>query len=93
MAARKSSSRGRQHAHPHVVVTGGEPMLAPEIEGLTAALRHRGKHVTIETAGTIYKPISCDLISLSPKLANSTPWKRAEGKFAAMHEQRRLNFP
>ncbi len=81
-----------QHPTHHVVVTGGEPMLAPEIEGLTAALRQRGKHVTIETAGTICKQISCDLMSLSPKLANSTPWKREKGKFAAMHERRRLNF-
>ena len=68
-------------------------MLAPEIEDLTRALRQRGKHVTIETAGTIFRQVDCDLLSLSPKLANSTPWKRAKGKFAAMHEKRRLNFP
>jgi 7-carboxy-7-deazaguanine synthase len=82
-----------QHSSNHVVVTGGEPMLAPEMEDLTAALRQRGKHVTIETAGTIFKPVDCDLLSLSPKLANSTPWKRAKGKFAEMHEKHRLNFP
>jgi 7-carboxy-7-deazaguanine synthase len=76
----------------HVVITGGEPMLAAEIEDLTWALRRRNKHVTIETAGTIFKPVSCDLVSLSPKLKNSTPWKREKGKFAAMHEERRLNF-
>ena len=34
----------------------------------------------------------CDLFSLSPKLANSTPWKRAAGKFAPRHEALRLNF-
>ena len=34
----------------------------------------------------------CDLFSLSPKLANSTPWKRAAGKFAPRHEAQRLNF-
>jgi 7-carboxy-7-deazaguanine synthase len=77
----------------HVVITGGEPLLAPEIEDLTTALRERGKHLTIETAGTIFKLVQCDLLSLSPKLANSTPWKRAKGKFAAMHEERRLNLP
>jgi 7-carboxy-7-deazaguanine synthase len=82
-----------EHAARHVVITGGEPMLAAEIAELAAALRRRGKHVTIETAGTLFKPVACDLISLSPKLANSTPWKRAKGKFAAMHEQRRLNLP
>ena len=77
----------------HIVITGGEPMLALEIQDLTAALRQRGKHVTIETAGTVFKPLPCDLLSLSPKLANSTPWKREKGKFAAMHEKQRLNFP
>lgn len=76
----------------HVVVTGGEPLLAAEIEELTAALRDRGKHVTIETAGTIFKPVRCDLVSLSPKLANSTPWKREKGKFATLHEKRRLDY-
>ena len=75
------------------MITGGEPLLAPEIEKLTIALRDRRKHVTIETAGTIFRPVHSDLISLSPKLANSTPWKREKGKFAAMHEERRLNLP
>ncbi len=82
------------HKHParHVVITGGEPLLAPEIEELTQELKRSGAHITIETAATIFKPVTCDLISLSPKLANSTPWKRARGKFAAMHEERRLNL-
>jgi 7-carboxy-7-deazaguanine synthase len=29
---------------------------------------------------------------MSPKLANSTPWRRDKGKFAKMHETARLNF-
>jgi 7-carboxy-7-deazaguanine synthase len=82
-----------EHFTSHVVITGGEPMLVSEIEELTIALRRKGKHVTIETAGTVFKPVHCDLISLSPKLANSTPWKREKGKFASMHEERRLNLP
>lgn len=76
----------------HVVITGGEPLLAPEIEELTQELKRKGAHITIETAATIFKPVACDLISLSPKLANSTPWKKERGKFAEMHEERRLNF-
>jgi len=82
-----------RHANRHVVVTGGEPLLARQIEELTDKLKQSGAHVTIETAATIYKPIAADLLSLSPKLANSTPWKKAGGKFAKMHEQRRLNLP
>lgn len=76
----------------HIVVTGGEPLLAPEIVELTKELKRTGAHITIETGATIFKPVGCDLISLSPKLANSTPWKKARGKFAAMHEERRLNL-
>lgn len=57
----------------HVVVTGGEPMLAPALPALTAALRDRGHHVTIETAGTLHQSLACDLMSVSPKLANSDP--------------------
>ncbi len=30
---------------------------------------------------------------MSPKLSNSTPWKREKGKFARMHEDHKLNFP
>ena len=76
----------------HVVITGGEPFLAPDIEELTERLKSDGAHVTIETAATLFKPVACDLVSMSPKLSNSTPWKRASGKFAEMHEARRLNY-
>jgi len=58
----------------HVVLTGGEPMIAREIHELADCLRSKGKHITIETAGTIApNGIPCDLASLSPKLSNSTP--------------------
>ena len=70
----------------HVVVTGGEPMLIPEVVPLCAALRGAGCHITIETAGTVFRPVECHLMSLSPKLANSTPG----GRFALRHEQLRL---
>ena len=70
----------------HVVVTGGEPMIVPDIVALTGQLRARGLHITIETAGTVFAPVACDLMSISPKLANSTP----EGRLALQHE--RLRF-
>src|SRR6266481_3606251 len=38
----------------HVVLTGGEPMLFAELIPLTAGLRRQGRHITIETAGTLY---------------------------------------
>jgi len=62
------------HGAHHTVVTGGEPMVAKGIHELMAALRAAGQHLTIETAATIPPDgIACDLASLSPKLANSTP--------------------
>ena len=76
----------------YVVITGGEPLLAPDIEELTEQLKRNGAHITIETAATIFKPLAGDLMSLSPKLANSTPWKRSKGRFAAAHDKRRLNY-
>jgi 7-carboxy-7-deazaguanine synthase len=76
----------------HVVLTGGEPLLSHEIEELSVRLKDAGAHVTIETAATIFKPVSCDLVSMSPKLSNSTPWQKQNGRFATMHEQHRLNY-
>jgi len=65
---------GEHRAARHVVLTGGEPMIAPEIRTLAAALKERGYHLTIETAATIApEGIACDLASLSPKLLNSAP--------------------
>jgi 7-carboxy-7-deazaguanine synthase len=76
----------------HVVVTGGEPLISPAIEELCAGLHQRGFHITIETAATVFKPVACDLASLSPKLANSTPRRREGGRFAVQHEELRLHF-
>ena len=76
----------------HVVVTGGEPLIAPGIEDLCAGLRERGHHITVETAATVFKPVACDLASLSPKLSNSTPWQRDAGRFAARHDDLRLRL-
>ena len=76
----------RAYPARHVVVTGGEPMIAPEILALTERLHEAGLHITIETAGTVFQPVACDLMSISPKLANSTP----EGPFRAQHERLRI---
>lgn len=73
----------------HVVVTGGEPMIAPEIADLTGKLRDAGLHITMETAGTYFVELPCDLMSISPKLASSTPWEREGGRWAAQHERLR----
>ncbi len=75
----------RAHPMRHVVVTGGEPMIMPEIIPLTQRLKDAGFHVTVETAGTVFQPVACDLMSISPKMSNSTP----QGEWAAQHERTR----
>jgi 7-carboxy-7-deazaguanine synthase len=74
---------------PHVVATGGEPMLWSELVPLVDRLRANGRHVTIETAGTLYLPIVCDLISISPKFANSSPRGIEHRRWRRRHEQAR----
>lgn len=74
----------------HVVLTGGEPMIFPDLVPLTHALRQLGRHITIETAGTVDADVACDLMSISPKLSNSTPHNLDGGRWVAMHERTRL---
>ncbi len=84
-----------KHPCGHVVLTGGEPMVGPDLaarEGLvelTGRLRARRMHVTIETAGGLFTPdLACDLMSISPKMTNSAP---AEPALAQTHDRQRLN--
>jgi len=76
---------------PHVVLTGGEPMIAPDLPALAAGLKKAGKHITIETAATVPPGgIACDLASLSPKLFNSTPPPERDPAWSKKHEATRL---
>ena len=70
----------------HVVLTGGEPMIAPRVVELTERFRARSLQITIETAGTVFQPVACDLMSISPKLKNSAP----PGDWASKHERLRI---
>ncbi|WP_404424573.1 7-carboxy-7-deazaguanine synthase QueE [Nibricoccus sp. IMCC34717] len=81
----------QRHPARHVVLTGGEPMLAKGIRELAAALHTLGYHLTIETAATLPpEAIACDLASLSPKLADSTPDAAKAGAWRQRHEETRL---
>jgi 7-carboxy-7-deazaguanine synthase len=73
----------------HVVITGGEPMLFAEMLPLCQRLKESGFHITIETAGTLFLPVPCDLMSISPKLASSTPSTERARKWSIRHEQTR----
>ena len=74
----------------HVVLTGGEPMIASGIEELAGQLKALGYHLTIETAATIPPDgIACDLASLSPKLLNSAPDGTKHAAWRKRHEATR----
>ena len=82
----------RRHPARHVVLTGGEPMIAKNIRDLAASLRAAGQHITIETAATVAPDgIACDLASLSPKLRNSLPDDRLPAAWRERHEAARWN--
>jgi len=73
-----------------VVITGAEPMINPDLPQLVKRLKASDKHITIETAGIAFIPaLPCDLMSISPKLSNSTP---ADPALAAIHEKSRLDI-
>ena len=74
----------------HAVLTGGEPVVAAGIDELCARLHAGGYHVTLETAAVEFKPLPISLASLSPKLASSTPNRREGGRYALLHDERRL---
>jgi 7-carboxy-7-deazaguanine synthase len=90
------SGGGSGEGGRHVVVTGGEPMIFEGVAPLCRGLRERGLHVTIETAGTVFRSVECDLMSLSPKLATSTPRegdpRDPGGAWRRRHEAHRINL-
>lgn len=73
----------------HAVLTGGEPLLFAELVPLSERLRASGWHITVETAGTLFLPVACDLMSISPKLASSTPSPERDARWHIRHERSR----
>src|SRR5213075_1338830 len=45
--------RVNEHGAKHVVLTGGEPMIMPDVIELCAALKAADYHITVETAATV----------------------------------------
>jgi len=89
VAAVIDQTRATAIGSQHVVITGGEPMLPEDIESLCDGLHEANFHITIETAGTIYRDLTCDLMSISPKLSNSTPEPSRAGRWREKHESQR----
>ncbi|HAY79339.1 MAG TPA: radical SAM protein [Planctomycetaceae bacterium] len=74
----------------HVVITGGEPLLHSDLVPLCSELAALDKHITIETAGTLSLDLKCDLMSISPKLSNSTPSMQLAESWREKHESNRF---
>ena len=80
----------KYQAARHVVLTGGEPMVAKDMRLLAQDIKALGHHITIETAATVAPAgIACDLASLSPKLLNSAPDAQEHGAWRKKHEATR----
>jgi len=75
----------------HVVLTGGEPMMHPNIKPLCDAFQSHELHITIETSGSLFLPVTCSLMSISPKLSHSTPNSGELLSYAKQHEKNRIN--
>lgn len=73
----------------HVVITGGEPLLPRDMIDLCQCVSRAGFHITIETAGTLFRDLDCDLMSISPKLSNSDPEKGRAGEWREKHQAAR----
>ncbi len=81
----------RSYPTSNIVITGGEPFFNPRLPDLVKFVHRLGLHLTIETAGILFIPdLPCELISISPKLSNSTPTDPIQ---AEAHERIRLNLP
>jgi len=80
----ETKQAGWSNVH-HYIISGGEPMIQKELPELVNALNERGHFITIETAGTVYKPLDIGLFSISPKLANSIPGKEEFPKEHRLH--------
>ncbi len=100
LCAEATAARWKGSPVRHAVVTGGEPMMFEGVGALCSALA-TSLHLTIETAGTVLRPVACHLMSISPKLANSTPTVQqavalggaGAAPWPARHEATRLNVP
>lgn len=80
LSIEKIIGRVKNYNCDFVVLTGGEPMVGPDLKirknlpDLLNALKKIKKHITIETSGLFFEPnLPCDLMSISPKLSNSFP--------------------
>ena len=90
ISVRDAISEIRAFGCEHVVITGGEPFIqANELSDLCGGLSGAGHFITIETNGRHFiNGLRADFMSISPKLASSTP---DDPIWGIRHERMRIN--
>lgn len=77
----------------HIVLSGGEPCISNRIEELIIIAKNNKKLITLETNGIVCLDESLmkmiDLVSISPKLRDSTP---IGTKYENIHEKNRIRI-
>lgn len=73
----------------HVVITGGEPTIQPDIVDTATKFIKNHYIVTIETNGTKFYKIPKAFVSISPKLKSSIP---SNGSEKILHESNLVNM-
>lgn len=76
----------------NIIITGGEPLINPQISQIVKLLKYTGYHITIETNATTINYVDCDLISMSPKLSHSIPHHLTNETIIAKHDRLRINI-
>ena len=71
-----------------IVITGGEPLIQKNIDLLINELATMNFFLSLETNGTVSKPLKIDFVTISPKLKSSVPTLT---KFESIHETTRYD--
>jgi organic radical activating enzyme len=63
-------SKARTFWCDHAVISGLEPLAMEGLDELTAGLKRFDHHVTVETTGSVFSEVPCDLLSININLHN-----------------------
>lgn len=74
-------SNARRRWYDYLVFTGGEPFGDPELGIFAEGLKQFEQHITIESFGSAYAEVPCDLVSINCKLKNPSVKKKGGAKF------------
>ena len=89
MTIAEIKKRIEKYKPEYIVITGGEPMICPNLPLLCESLKNY--HITIETSGVKFLPgLKCGLMSISPKLSNAYFNKSDNKKYLKIDQLKKL---